>query len=82
MVNETNTTLAFAEGDAVLGLALVFCILLLMIGFKDKMFWILAGPVWMISSVAVFMEYSQWFMVMGAGLGIVLLMRGAYEVHK
>jgi len=28
------------------------------------------------------MEYSEWFMVMGAGLGIVLLMRGAYDVYK
>lgn len=77
-----NTTLAFAEGDAVLGLALIFCILLLMIGFKDKTFWLLAGPIWIISGIAIFMEYSQWFMVMGAGLGIVLLMRGAYEVYK
>lgn len=77
-----NTTLAFAEGDAVLALALIFCILLLMIGFKDKTFWLLGGPVWIISGVAIFMPYDQWFMVMSAGLGIVLLMRGAYEVYK
>lgn len=82
MFNETNTTLVFAEGDIVLSLALVFCMLLLMIGFKDKMFWLLAGPVWIISGVAIFMPYSQWFMVMSAGLGIVLLVRGAYEVSR
>lgn len=79
MANETVVT--WAAGDMALGLALIFCMLLLMMGFKDKTFWILAGPVWIISSVAIFMEYSQWFMVMGAGLGIVLLMRGAYEVQ-
>lgn len=79
---ETNTTLAFAEGDTALALGLIFCILLLMVGFKDKTFWLLAGPVWILSGIVIFMPYSEWFMVMSAGLGIVLLMRGAYEVYK
>jgi len=62
--------------------ALTFCVLLMMVGFKDPTFWLLAGPVWILSGIAIFMEYSEWFMVMGAGLGIVLLMRGAYDVYK
>ena len=82
MLNETNTTLTFAEGDTVLGLALVFCILFLMIGFKEKTFWLLAGPVWILSGIVVFMPYSEFFMIVSAGLGIVLLMWGAYDVYK
>lgn len=77
-----NTTLAFAEGDAALGLALIFCILLLMIGFKEKMFWLLAGPVWVICSISIFMPYHELFMIMGAGLGMSLILMGAYDVYK
>jgi len=81
MANETNV-LTLAQDDTVLMLAMVFCIVLLWVGFKDKMFWLLAGPVWIICAVGIFMPYHQLFMVMGAGLGIVLLMRGAYEVFN
>lgn len=80
MNNETALTLS--ASDTTLALALLFCILLLGIGFKDKTFWLLAGPVWIVCGLAVFLDYDVVFMFVSVGIGLVLLLRGAYDVYK
>jgi len=59
------TTLAFALGA-----------LLLIVGFKDNTFWILAGPVWVISGLLIFIDYGVVFLLVSVGLGIVLMFKG------
>ena len=78
--NETNTTISWAASDVTLGLALTFCILFLMIGFKDKTFWLLAGPVWILCGISIFMPYGDAFMIMSVGVGMVLFMLGVLNV--
>jgi hypothetical protein len=61
-------------------IALIFCIALLALGLRDKTFWLAAGPVWIFCGIAIFMDYGDAFMLMSVGLGLVLLIRGAYDV--
>lgn len=70
---ETISVLALIIG-------LVFCIALLALGLRDKTFWLAAGPVWIFCGIAIFMDYGDAFMLMSVGLGLVLLIRGAYDV--
>jgi hypothetical protein len=79
-LNETNTTISWATEDATLGLGLIFCILLLMIGFKEKTFWILAGPVWILCGMTIFLPYGEAFLVMSVGIGLVLLFEGVMHI--
>ena len=61
-------------------LALAFCIILLMAGFKERTLWLLAGPCWMVCGFLVFMDYGQAFMLMSLGLGMFLMLKGAFDV--
>ncbi len=61
-------------------LALSFCVILLMAGFKERTLWLLGGPCWMICGVLVFMDYGQAFMLMSLGLGMFLMIKGAFDV--
>lgn len=63
-------------------LALAFCTILLMAGFKERTLWLLAGPCWMICGIAVFLDYGDAFMMMSVGLGLFLFIKGAYDVSK
>jgi len=67
---------------AKLSIALMFGFGMVYVGLKRSEMMLLAGPVWMIFGLAIFMTYHQAFMVMSVGLGIVLLVRGAYEVSR
>ena len=80
MTDNNTTLLTLGEADSVMALALVFCILLLAIGFKEKPFWLLAGPVWIWSGVAIYNAYDPFFMIAGVGIGMVLFIWGAYSV--
>jgi hypothetical protein len=77
---ENNTTILLETEGAVLGLALVFCIILLAVGFKDRVFWLVAGPVWIICGLAVFLDYGEVFMLLSVGVGLFLFIRGALDV--
>ena len=77
-----NTTTLFASNDPVLAMALIFGILLIMIGFKDKIFWLLAGPCWILMGIAIFNTLDPAFMLMSVGLGIVLFFMGAMNVRR
>lgn len=61
-------------------LALSFCTLLLAAGFKERSIWILAGPCWMLCGILVFLDYGDAFMMMSVGLGLFLMIKGAYDV--
>ena len=63
-------------------LALVFCIFLFIVGIKDHSLWLLAGPIWLICGLTIFIQYDVIFMYVGLGLGLVLFLRGAYDVYK
>ena len=82
MTSVNNTTTLFGSNDPVLALALVFGIMLLMAGFKEKMLWLLAGPCWILMGIAIFNSYDPAFMLMSVGLGLTLLFMGAYDAFK
>ena len=63
-------------------LALAFCSILLVLGIKMWMFWLLAGPCWIIMGIAIFIDYGEAFMLMSVGLGLTLLFMGAYDAFK
>jgi hypothetical protein len=50
--------------------------MLMGIGFKQHEFLILAGPVWIISGLTIFISYGVVFLLISIGLGIVLLFKG------
>jgi hypothetical protein len=77
-----NTTTLFGSSDPTVALALVFGILLLVIGLKRNEFWILAGPVWIICGLTIFISYGVVFLLTSVGLGMVLLIMGAYDALK
>ncbi|MBU0598977.1 hypothetical protein KKF61_08405 [Patescibacteria group bacterium] len=81
MTNNT-TLMTLGESDAVLGMAILFCMMLLVLGVKEKMFWLLAGPCWIIMGIAIFIDYGEAFMLMSVGLGLTLLFMGAYDAFK
>jgi len=78
MTNETAIMLS--DSDIALALALLFCLLLMGVGFKHKEFWLLAGPVWILSGVTVFIEYGVAFMLISVGVGMILMIQGALAV--
>ena len=61
-------------------IALVFCFGLMLAGFKERIFFLLAGPVWIICGMVIFLPYHDLFMITAVGLGITLLFKGAYDV--
>jgi hypothetical protein len=75
MVNNT-TLLTLGDSDTTLALALVFGFMLMGIGFKRSEFLILAGPVWIISGLTIFINYGIVFLMISVGLGIVLMFKG------
>ena len=79
-MTNNSTLLVLGEADTTLALALVFGFMLLALGFKDKSFWVLAGPVWIISGLTIFITYGTVFLLTSIGLGIVLLLWGVNEL--
>jgi hypothetical protein len=75
MVNNT-TLLTLGDSDTTLALALVFGFMLIAMGFKRSEFLILAGPVWIISGLTIFIDYGIVFLMVSVGLGIVLMFKG------
>jgi len=75
MVNNT-TLLTLGDSDTTLALALVFGFMLMGIGFKRSEFLILAGPVWIISGLTIFINYGVVFLLISVGLGIALMFKG------
>ena len=71
-----NTTTLFGSSDPTIALALVFGGLLIAMGFKQREFWILAGPVWIICGLTIFISYGVVFLLVSVGLGIVLMFKG------
>jgi hypothetical protein len=77
-----NTTLTLGEGDTMIALALIFGIMLMALGMKKNEFWVLAGPVWIISGLTVFIDYGDVFLLSSVGLGMVLLILGVMSIGK
>jgi hypothetical protein len=63
-------------------LAIMFCFGFLVVGFKEKALWLLAGPTWIFCGMTIFMDYGDAFAILSMGLGLVLLFMGAYDVWK
>ena len=76
MVVNNTTLLTLGESDTALALALVFGLILMGVGFKRPEFLILAGPVWILSGLTIFIDYGLVFMLTSVGLGIVLMFKG------
>jgi hypothetical protein len=81
-MTDNSTLLTLGEADTTLALALIFGFVLLALGFKEKMFWLLAGPCWILFGITIFMAYDVAFMFMSVGLGLVLLFMGALNVRR
>jgi len=81
MTNNT-TLMTLGESDAALGMAILFCMMLLVLGMKEKMFWILAGPVWIICGLTIFITYGDVFLLASIGIGIVLFLEGVLGIAK
>ena len=65
-----------------LAIALCFCFGIMLAGFKERMLLILAGLVWMVCGIAIFIDYGDAFLYVSVGLGASLLFKGAYDVWK
>ena len=65
-----------------LAIALCFCFGIMLAGFKERMLLILAGLVWMVCGIAIFIDYGDAFLYISFGLGASLLFKGAYDVWK
>lgn len=76
MVVNNTTLLTLGQSDTILALALIFGFMLMGIGFKRSEFLIIAGPVWIISGLTIFIDYGVVFMFVGIGLGLVLFFEG------
>jgi hypothetical protein len=76
MVANNTTLLTIGDSDTTLALALVFGFMLMGMGFKRSEFLILAGPVWIISGLTIFINYGLVFLLVSVGLGIVLMFKG------
>lgn len=81
MVNN-STLLTLGEADTILALGLIFGFMLMAIGFKNKLFWLVAGPAWILFGITIFMAYDVSFMYMSIGLGLALLFMGAYDALR
>jgi hypothetical protein len=75
MVDNT-TLLTLSDSDTTLALALVFGLILMGVGFKRPEFLVLAGPVWIIAGLTIFIDYGLVFMLVSVGLGLVLMFKG------
>ena len=76
MVADNTTLLTLGDSDTTLALALVFGFMLMGMGFKRSEFLILAGPVWIISGLTIFIDYGLVFLLVSVGLGLVLMFKG------
>lgn len=76
MVANNTTLLTLSDSDTTLALALVFGFMLMGMGFKRSEFLVLAGPVWIISGLTIFIDYGLVFLLVSVGLGIVLMIKG------
>jgi hypothetical protein len=78
MVVNNTTLLTLGASDTSLALALVFGFMLIAMGFKRSEFLILAGPIWIISGLTIFINYepTPLFALVGIGLGLVLMFKG------
>ena len=78
MVVNNTTLLTLGDSDTTLALALVFGFMLIAMGFKRSEFLVLAGPVWIIAGLTVFINYGPFplFMLVSVGLGMVLMFKG------
>ena len=65
-----------------LAIALCFCFGIMLAGFKERMLLIMAGFVWMVCGIAIFIDYGDAFLYVSVGLGAALLFKGAYDVWK
>jgi hypothetical protein len=79
MTDNNTTLMALGTADTTLALALIFGFMLMAVGFKHKEFWILAGPLWIISGLTIFIDYGIVFLLTSIGLGMALLIMGAYN---
>jgi hypothetical protein len=61
-------------------IAFIFCVLLLAVGFKEPGFWILAGPVWIICGLTIFITYGDVFLLASIGVGMVLFIEGVLGI--
>ena len=60
-----------------LGLGLIFCFAFLVIGLKQPTFLVLAGIVWIVVSLTIFISYGELFMMIGLATGLGSLFMGA-----
>ena len=63
-----------------LGMGFIFCFGLLFVGFKRNEFMIMAGPIWIIVALTVFIDYGDVFLLAGIGIGIVLFLTGVLKI--
>jgi len=72
VVQELDRTPEFVN----LTLAFTFGFGLMAAGFKRNEFFILAGPVWIICGLTIFITYGVVFLLVSVGLGLVLMFKG------
>lgn len=63
-----------------LALAFIFGFGLMAVGFKRSEFWIIAGPVWIICALTIFISYGVVFLLVGVGIGMVLFIEGVLGI--
>lgn len=63
-------------------IGLVFCFGFLVLGFREKLLWLLAGPVWIICGISIFYDYGGAFMIASVGLGIAVFVMGAKDALR
>lgn len=78
-MTDNSTLMSLGEADTTLALAMIFCLILLVIGVRENMFWILAGPVWIVCGLTIFINYGIIFELSSIGLGMGLFIMGAYN---
>jgi hypothetical protein len=80
MTDNNTTLLTLGTADTTLTLALIFGFMFLALGFKEKWFWILAGPIWIICGLTIFISYGVVFLLASIGLGMVLFIEGVLGI--
>jgi hypothetical protein len=76
------TDLTLSDPDTILALTLIFCFSFLLIGMKNPIYLVLAGIVWLVSALSVFIDYGQLFLFIGLGVGIITLFEGGMKLAK
>lgn len=69
-----------ADPEMALALSLIFCVIFLALGLKDHFFMVIGGIVWIGVAFAVFINYGDLFFIVGFGVGILMMIRGGYEI--